>query len=56
MQRYFKLPLDLTVAAWMAVIALNGPIVGLTPAGNALCYLQGSTTPINKFVLTYVQQ
>jgi len=32
-QRYFKLPLDLTVAAWM-----------------------GGTTPINKFVLTYVQQ
>jgi hypothetical protein len=37
-------------------ITYNGPIVGVTPAGNALCYLQTGTTPINKFVLTYVQQ
>jgi hypothetical protein len=37
-------------------VTFNGPIVGVTPAGNALCYLQGGTSPINKFVLTYVQQ
>ena len=37
-------------------VTFNGPIVGVTPAGNALCYIQTGTTPINKFVLTYVQQ
>ena len=30
--------------------------VGVTSAGYALCYLQTGTTPIYKFVLTYVQQ
>jgi hypothetical protein len=37
-------------------VTFNGPIVGVTPAGNALCYIQTGTTPINKFILTYVQQ
>jgi len=30
--------------------------VGVTSAGYALCYLQTGTSPIYKFVITYVQQ
>lgn len=30
--------------------------IGLTPAGNAICYLDGGTTPVQTFTLTYVQQ
>ena len=33
-----------------------GPIVGVTPSGNALCYIQTGTTPIAKYILTYVQR
>jgi hypothetical protein len=34
----------------------NGPLVGVTPASNGLCYLQTGTLPIAKFILTYIQQ
>lgn len=33
-----------------------GPVVGVTPAGNALCYIQTGTTPTAKYTVTYVQQ
>lgn len=30
--------------------------VGVTPAGNALCYLDAGTTPVQNYAITYVQQ
>lgn len=30
--------------------------LAVTPAGQALCYIQTGTTPISRYVLTYVQQ
>jgi hypothetical protein len=30
--------------------------IAIAPAGQALCYLQTGTTPINRYLLTYVRQ
>jgi hypothetical protein len=37
------------------VYTFSGP-VGIVPSGQALCYLDTGTTPVQRVLLTYVQQ
>lgn len=34
----------------------HGPTFAVTPAGQALCYIQTGTTPVSNYNITYVQQ
>jgi hypothetical protein len=38
------------------VYQFNGTTVGIVPASQALCYLDTGTTPVQRVLLTYVQQ
>lgn len=39
-----------------ALFNFGGGLLAATPAGQALCYVQTGTTPISRYVITYVQQ
>ena len=46
-------PAFATTAA--AIYSFHGP-VAIVPSSNALCYLDAGTTPVQSFIMTYIQQ
>jgi hypothetical protein len=38
-----------------APVSFGGHFVGAVPAGNALCYLGGGTTPVQSYIIVYAQ-
>jgi hypothetical protein len=47
------LPAFATAAS--APVSFGGHFVGAVPAGNALCYLGGGTTPVQSYIIAYAQ-